>query len=406
MKKRKVYLDHNATTPLREEALLAMGPLLKNIFGNASSVHTFGQEAKKYLEDAREKTAKLLNAAKPEEIIFTGCGTESDNLAVKGCAFANRDKGNHIITTEIEHHAVLYTGEFMEKQGFNVTYLPVDGTGRVNPEDVRKAFSPKTVLVSIMHANNEVGTIQPIAEIGRLIAAENKKRFDQGLSKIYFHSDAVQSAGKLPIDVREMGVDMLSISAHKFYGPKGVAALYVKRGTPIVPVLHGGHHERNIRAGTENVAGIVGLAEALSLGVSEMAAESQRIGKLRDRFEGWVKENIPNVKLNGDPANRVSSVANISFEFIEGESLLLSLDIEGIAVSTGSACASGSLETSHVLKAMCVRPEIAQGTVRFSFGHSNTDEDVDYLIRILPPVVKRLREMSPLHSQNKDKNIK
>lgn len=391
---------------MREEAALAMAPLFSEIFGNASSVHTFGQEAKKHLEDARETVAKLLNAAKPEEIIFTGCGTESDNLAIKGVAMANRDKGNHIITTEIEHHAVLYTGEYMERQGFNVTYLPVDATGRVNPEDVAKAISPKTVLVSVMHANNEVGTIQPIAEIGGLIAAENKKRFDQGLSKIYFHSDAVQSAGKLPIDVREMGVDLLSISAHKFYGPKGVGALYVKRGTPIIPVLHGGHHERNIRAGTENVAGIAGMAEALRLCVSEMAAEGARVGKLRDRFEGWVKENIPNIKINGSPDNRVSSVSNISFEFIEGESLLLSLDIEGIAVSTGSACASGSLETSHVLKAMCVRPEVAQGTVRFSFGHSNTDEDVDYLIKILPPVVKRLREMSPLGAQVKNNNPK
>jgi len=396
MKKRKVYLDHNATTPLRAEALDAMMPFLKDIFGNASSVHTYGQEAKKYLEDAREKIAKLFNAAKPEEIIFTGCGTESDNLAIKGVGFANRDKGNHIITTEIEHHAVIYTGEYMEKQGFNVTYLPVDGTGSVNPDSVLKALTSKTVLVSIMHANNEVGTIQPIEEIGALIAAENKRRFEASLSKIYFHTDAVQSAGKLPIDVQKMGVDLLSISAHKFYGPKGVGALYVKRGTPIVPLLHGGHHERNLRAGTENVAGVTGMAAALELSISEMAAEQKRLKALRDRFEAWVRDNITNVIINGNPTERVASVANISFEFIEGESLLLSLDLEGIAVSTGSACASGSLETSHVLKAMCVRPDAAQGTVRFSFGHQNTEEDVDYLIKVLPGIVKRLRDMSPV----------
>jgi len=399
MKKRKVYLDHNATTPLREEALNAMMPFLKEIFGNASSVHTFGQEAKKHLEDARQKVSLLLNAAKPEEIIFTGCGTESDNLAIKGAALANKDKGNHIITTAIEHHAVLYTCEYLEKQGFNVTYLPVDAAGRVDPENLARALTSKTILVSIMHANNEVGTIEPVQEIGGIIASENRKRFDQGLSKIYFHSDAVQTAGKLPIDVRKMGVDLLSISAHKFYGPKGVGALYIKRGTPIVPVLHGGHHERNLRAGTENVAGIAGLAAALELSVSEMGAEQARVKKLRDRFEKWVGENIPDVKVNGHPSDRVTSVSNISFEFIEGESLLLSLDIEGIAVSTGSACASGSLETSHVLKAMCVRPEVAQGTVRFSFGHDNSEEDVDYLIKVLPPVVKRLRDMSPLWSK-------
>jgi cysteine desulfurase len=396
MKKRKVYLDHNATAPLREEALNAMMPFFKDVFGNPSSVHTFGQEAKKALEDAREKFAKLINAAKPEEIIFTGCGTESDNLAIKGVALANRDKGSHIITTEIEHHAVLYTCEYLEKQGFNVTYLPVDKTGRVNPDDVLKAITSKTILVSIMHANNETGTIEPIAEIGSIISSENKKRFEQNLPRIYFHSDAVQSAGKLPIDVQKMGLDLLSVSAHKFYGPKGVGALYVKRGTHIVPILHGGHHERNLRAGTENVAGVSGMAAALEACVSEMSSEHKRIGKLRDRLEKWVVENISDVKVNGHAEERIYSVSNISFEFIDGESLLLSLDMEGIAVSTGSACASGSLETSHVLKAMCVRPEVAQGTLRFSFGHSNTEEDVDYLIKILPTVVKRLRDISPI----------
>lgn len=396
MKKRKVYLDHNATAPMRPEVIEAMLPLMKDVFGNASSVHTFGQEARKHLEDSRALIAGIIKASKPEEIIFTGSGTESDNLAVKGVALANREKGNHIITTEIEHHAVLYACEHLEKQGFNVTYLPVDANGRVNPADVLKAVTSKTILVSVMHANNEVGTIQPIAEIGRFLAEENKKRFEQGAARIYFHTDAVQSAGKLEINVGELGVDLLSVSAHKFYGPKGVGMLYIKRGTPVLPLLYGGHHERNLRPGTENVAGIVGMAAAWGLCAAEMLPEQKRLAALRDRFEGWVTQNIPDVKVNGDISNRVSSVANISFEFIEGESLLLSLDIEGIAVSTGSACASGSLETSHVLKAMCVRPEVAQGTVRFSFGHGNSEEDVDYLIKILPAVVKRLREISPI----------
>ena len=399
MQGKRIYLDHSATTQLDKAAYEAMKPFLEEIFGNASSIHSYGQEAKKHLEDAREKFAGLINAESPEEIIFTGSGTESDNLAIKGVAFANMDKGKHIITSSIEHHAVLNTCEYLEKQGFEMTYLPVDGNGVVNPQDVKKAIKKETILVSVMHANNEVGTIQPIEEIARIISAENQTRVTREFGGVYFHTDAVQTAGKLLLDVQKMGVDLLSVSAHKFYGPKGVGALYRKSGTRIVPIVHGGHHERNLRAGTENIAGIAGMAKALELGVSGIEKEQKRLSVLKEKLEKGILEKIPYTKLNGASAKRVAGISNIIFQFIEGESLVVSLDLKGIACSTGSACASGSTEPSHVLKAMCVEPAIAQGAIRFSLGKENTEKDIDYVLKVLPPLVEKLRQISPLWQQ-------
>jgi cysteine desulfurase len=352
------------------------------------------------LEDFRESVARSLNAARPEEIIFTGCGTEADNLAIKGVALANREKGNHIITSQIEHHAVLNTCEYLAKNGFEVTFLPVDEFGRVRPADVAAAIKPNTILISIMHANNEVGTIEPIEEIGLIAADENKRRTAaKSPVWLYVHTDAVQTTGKIPIDVRALGVDLLSLSAHKFYGPKGVGALYVKKGTRIQPILHGGHHERNLRAGTENVAGIAGLAKALELAVADMQSEQKRLEGLRDQLEIGITQRVQSIKVNGDKAHRMASVTNISFAYIEGEGILLSLDLAGIAASTGSACASGSLEPSHVLKAMCVETTLAQGAVRFSLGHQNTQADIEYVLQTLPPIIERLRSMSPLYQK-------
>jgi len=396
MQGRKVYLDHSATTQLGKEAYDAMKPFMEDVFGNASSIHSYGQEAKKHLENSRENFAKLLNAESPEEIIFTGSGTESDNLALKGAAFANRDKGNHIITSSIEHHAVLNTCQYLEKQGFEVTYVPVDGNGTVNPQDVRKAIKKETILVSIMHANNEVGTIQPIKEIARIISAENQTRFTGAFGGIYFHTDAVQTAGKLPVDVQELGVDLMSLSAHKFYGPKGVGALYRRSGTRIQPIIHGGHHERNLRAGTENIAGISGMVKALETSMSGMEKEQKRLSALKEKLEKGILEKIPYTSVNGASAKRIAGISNILFQFIEGESLVVSLDMRGIACSTGSACASGSTEPSHVLKAMCVDPALAQGAIRFSLGKANSEKDIDYVLKVLPDIVAKLREISPL----------
>jgi cysteine desulfurase len=392
---KKVYLDHSATTPARPEVVEAMKPYFTDIFGNASSLHSFGQEARKALADARENIAELIGA-KLDEIIFTGCGTEADNMALKGVALANRDKGNHIITTQIEHHAIIYTCQFLETQGFKVTYLEVDKNGRLDPESVRKAITPHTILVSVMQANNEVGAIEPISEIGQIIDAENANRNHPGQPQVYFHTDAVQSAGKIKINVNELKVDMLSISAHKFYGPKGVGMLYVRRGTNLTPLFHGGHHEHNRRAGTENISGIVGMAKALELATKEIDVEQLRQRSLRDRLQQGILSSIPEVVVNGSGNERVANVLNCSFQAIEGEGLLLSLDLEGIAVSTGSACASGSSEPSHVLKAMCVDTALAQGTIRFSLGRHTTNEDISYVLEVLPRVVARLRSMSPL----------
>ena len=372
-----IYLDHNATTPLREEVLEAMLPYLRQEFGNASSLHSFGRAARKAIETAREQVAAALGA-KPREIVFTGCGTEADNQAIKGVALASQDRGDHIITSQIEHKAVLETCQYLEKQGFRVTYLPVDEYGRVNPGDVARSITNRTVLVSVMFANNEVGTIQPIAEIGRVCR-------DRGVT---FHTDAVQAVGKLPVDVGALGVDLLSASAHKFYGPKGVGILYVRRGVKLDPLLHGGHQERGRRAATENVAGIVGLGKALELRLGEMAEEAER---LTDR----VKQGIQDY-LNGHPTARLPGTLNLSFDYIEGEGIIMGLDLAGVAVSSGSACTSASLEPSYVLLAMGVQPALAQGSIRFSLGRENTAADVDYVLEALPPIVARLRAMSML----------
>jgi cysteine desulfurase len=367
-----------------------MMPYFNEIYGNPSSVHSFGREARKAVDMARERTAIALNAL-PEEIYFTGGGTEADNWAIKGVALANMHKGKHIITTSIEHHAVLHTCKYLEKMGFEVTYLPVDSYGLVYPEQVKEAITDKTILISVMFANNEIGTIEPIKEIGA-IARERG---------VYFHTDAVQVVGNLPIDVKDMNIDLLSLSAHKFYGPKGIGALYIKKGIKLHPFIHGGAQERNRRAGTENLPGIVGLGKAIELANSKLEESSKRLMAMRDRLISGVLNSIENVRLNGHPTRRLPGNANFSFEFIEGESLLLSLDMKGIAASSGSACTSGSLDPSHVLLAIGLPHEIAHGSLRLTLGDGNTDEDIDYVLEILPGIVQRLREMSPLFAQHK-----
>ncbi len=379
-----IYMDHNATTPLRAEVLEAMLPYLKEEFGNASSIHAFGRRAAMGINEAREKVAGALGC-RPEEVVFTGCGTEADNLAIKGVAYAHRERGDHIITTRIEHHAVLHTCQYLEKQGFQVTYLPVDEYGMVDPDDVRKAITDRTILVSVMHANNEVGTVQPLAEIGRIAKEKG----------VTFHTDAVQTFGKLPTKVDELGVDLFSLSAHKLYGPKGVGALYVRKGTRLDSLLHGGHHERNRRAGTENVAGIVGLGRTVELALTEMEEEAHRQATLRERLWEGIAANVEGVRRNGHPTQALPGTLNVCFEYIEGESIILSLDMKGVAVSSGSACTSDFLEPSHVLLAMGVPPAIVQGSIRFSLGRDNTAEQVDYVLAELPAIIERLRAMSP-----------
>lgn len=384
---RKVYLDHSATTPVRAEVVELMNKYFTNVFGNASSVHAFGREARKGVENAREQIAGLIKA-KPEEIFFTSGGTEADNMAIIGAALANKNKGNHIITTQIEHHAVLDTCKFLEKQGFEVTYLPVDETSMVNIDDVQKAIKEDTILITMMHANNEVGSILPIKEVGAL-AKENN---------ILFHVDAVQSFGKLPIDVNEMNIDMLSASGHKIYGPKGIGCLFLRKGTKIQPLMYGGAQERKRRPGTENVPGIVGFGLAAELAGKEMEEENKRLTKLRDRLIKGILENIPYSQLNGHPTNRLPNNVNVSLRYIEGESLLLMLDLKGIAASSGSACTSGSLDPSHVLMSMGICHEIAHGSLRLTLGKINTEEDVDYVLEVLPEIVDKLRAMSPLYN--------
>lgn len=385
---RTIYLDHAATTPTRPEVLEAMIPYFTEKYGNPSGIYSVGRETRKAIDEARDKVAALLGA-KSEEIIFTSGGSESDNMAIKGIAFARHDKGNHIITSSIEHHAVLDACKFLKSQGFEVTFLPVDGYGQVNPEDVRKAIKRETILITIMHSNNEVGTLEPIPEIGR-IARE---------AGVPFHTDAVQSIGNVPVNVDDLGVDMLSISAHKFYGPKGVGVLYIRKGTKLINLIHGGGQERGRRAGTENVAGIVGLARAMELAVTELESYASRVSRLRDKLISGISERIPRVRLNGHPKNRLPGNANFCVEFVEGEAMLLNLDMMGIAASSGSACTSGSLEPSHVLLAMGIPPEIAHGSLRFSIGRDNTDEDIDRVLEVLPEIVKKLREMSPLWNE-------
>ncbi len=393
MDRKTIYFDHAATTPVSSEVLEKMLPYLKGNFGNPSSIYFLGRESKKAIEEAREKVANAIGA-NPREIFFTGSGTEADNWAIKGVAYSNRNKGNHIITTSIEHHAVLHACRYLESDGFEVTYLPVDENGLLSPEDVLKEIKPGTILISVMFANNEIGTIQPIKEIGKIAK-------DRG---IIFHTDAVQAVGSVPIDVNDLNVDLLSMSAHKLYGPKGVGALYIRKGVKISSFIHGGAQERGRRASTENVAGIVGLGEAIKIATENMEENNKKLMSLRDRTIEEVLEKIPYTRLNGDRYKRLPGNVNFSFEFIEGESLLLMLDMKGIAASSGSACTSGSLDPSHVLLAIGLPHEIAHGSLRITFGKDNTHEDIDALMDVLPEIVGRLREMSPLYEKVKRGN--
>jgi cysteine desulfurase len=383
---KKIYLDYAATTPTDPEVVKAMLPYFGESFGNPSSAHSFGQDAREAIETARDTVASLLGA-KPGEIVFTSGGTESDNCAIKGIAYANRNRGNHIIISSIEHHAVTEPCHFLEKQGFEVTMLPVDRDGRVDPDAVAKAITDRTILISIMHANNEIGTIQPIAAIGK-IARERG---------VCLHTDAVQTFGHIPFTVDELNVDLLSLSAHKLYGPKGVGALYIRKGTRIVPFMHGGEQESKRRASTHNVPGIVGLSRAVMVARERMDEEKETQTRFRDRLIGGVLERIERSRLNGHPTERLPNNVNISFEFVEGESMLLSLDMEGIACSTGSACSSGSLEPSHVLLALGLSHQMAHGSLRFSLGRYTEERDIDRVLEVLPLVVERLRGMSPLY---------
>lgn len=382
-----VYLDHNATCPTRPEVVNEILPYFTKIYGNASSIHSFGRDAKKALEGSRKNVAGLLGADNPKEIVFTSGGTESDNLAIKGVAYKNRENGNHIITSKIEHHAVLNCCKVLEKDGFEITYLPVNESGEVDPDELKNSIRKNTILISIMHANNEIGTIEPISYLAG-IARENG---------IPFHTDAVQSVGKIPTNVHEMNVDLLSLSGHKFYGPKGVGALYVRKGTNLSALQHGGHHEKNRRAGTENIPGIVGLAKALELSINEMKTDTQRLISLREKLWKGLSERIPEIVRNGSIKNCLPNTLNICIKYIEGESMLLSLDNEGIAVSSGSACTSATLEPSHVLLAIGRLAEMAHGSIRFSSGRDTTEEDINYVIKNLPIIVDRLRKMSPLY---------
>lgn len=387
---KRVYLDYSATTPVKKEVLDEMYPYFNEKFGNASSIYSFGREAKKEMNVSREQIAKLIGAQK-EEIYFTAGGSEADNWAIKGIAYANKNKGNHIITTKIEHHAVLHTCEYLEKDGFEVTYLDVDEYGMIKLEDLKNAITDKTILITIMFANNEIGTIQPIKEIGQIAKEKN----------IYFHTDAVQAIGNVEIDVDELNIDLLSMSAHKIYGPKGIGVLYIRKRVKIHPIVHGGAQERKKRAGTENVAGIVGFGKAAQLAMDHMDEHVKRLQKLRDKLKKGIMDNIEYVKLNGHPEKRLPGNLNISFEFIEGEALLLSLDMMGVAGSSGSACTSGSLDPSHVLMAIGLPHEIAHGSLRLTIGDFTTEEDVDYVIEAVDKVVDRLRQMSPLYEKVK-----
>lgn len=383
-----IYMDNSATTPLKKEVLDEMLPFFTEKFGNPSSIYSLGSASKVAVEKAREQVAKVLGADK-KEIFFTAGGSEADNWAIKGIALKNKDKGNHIITTKIEHHAVLHTCEYLQKNGFDITYLNVDNEGLIDLEELKAAITDKTILISIMFANNEIGTIQPIKEIGE-IAKERK---------IYFHTDAVQAVGNIRINVKEMNIDLLSLSGHKFYGPKGVGVLYIKKGIKIDNLITGGGQERNRRAGTENVPGIVGIGKAIELAYENLEEKNEKLIYLRERLITKIEENIEYVRLNGHRTRRLPGNVNFCFEFIEGESLLLSLDMEGIAGSSGSACTSGSLDPSHVLLSIGLPHEIAHGSLRLSLGIYNTEEEVDYVVEKLIEIVDRLRKMSPLYER-------
>ncbi|WP_213975316.1 cysteine desulfurase NifS [Tepidanaerobacter acetatoxydans] len=395
---KRIYLDNAATTPVRSEVLEAMLPYFTQKFGNASTIYSYGREAKEALEESRKNVAQLIGA-NAEEIFFTSGGTESDNWALRGIASANVKKGKHIITSSVEHHAVLHTCQDLEKQGFKITYLPVDKDGLINVKDVADTITDETILVSIMHANNEIGTIQPINEIAKVIKQKNPE--------IIFHTDAVQTAGKIPVNVNNLGVDLLSMSAHKIYGPKGVGALYIRKGTRIAPFMTGGAQESSRRAGTENIAGIVGFGKAAELAVCEQQEQFEKLTLLRDRLMQGILNTIPYTRLNGHPTLRLPHNVNISFEFIEGESILLNLDMKGICASSGSACTSGSLDPSHVLLAIGLPHEIAHGSLRLTLGRENSQEDVDYVLEVLPGIINKLRQMSPLFAKRKEqpKNV-
>ncbi len=383
---KRIYMDYAATTPVDPEVVSAMLPYFTNFFGNPSSVHTCGEEAKEAMEEARRKVAALIEA-KAGEVVFTGSGTEADNTALVGVIQANRNKGNHIITTTFEHHAIIETCKFLKTQGCDITFLPVDKYGLVDPDDVKKAITKKTVIVSVMHANNEIGTIEPIADIGA-VAHE---------AGVYFHTDAVQTVGHLPIDVNKMNIDLLSSSAHKLYGPKGVGFLYIKEGTKISPFIHGGEQEGGRRASTQNVPGIAGFGKAAELAGAEMAHEAQRLTKLRDRLISGLTEQMDRIKLNGHPTRRLPNNVNIAVSFVEGEASCMGLDLQGICVSTGSACSSESAEPSHVLLAIGLPPEEARSALRFSMGRWTTDEEVTQVLEIVPKIIGKLRAMSPLY---------
>lgn len=380
------YFDHAATTAVKEEVLKEMLPFFSINYGNPSSIYSMGRKSKKALETARERVANALGA-KPQEIYFTGSGSESDNLAIKGVAYANINKGKHIITTKIEHPAVLNTCKQLEKEGFEVTYLNVDQEGLINTSELESSIKPDTILITIMFANNEIGTIQPIEEIGKIA----KKH------KIYFHTDAVQAIGNIRINVDELNVDLLSLSGHKFYAPKGIGALYIRTGIKFNKIIDGGHQEKNKRAGTENLPGIVGIGKAIELAYEDFNEYNKKLTSLRDYYISQVEEKITYIKLNGHREKRLPGNANISFKFIEGESLLLNLDMKGICASSGSACTSGSLDPSHVLLAIGLPHEIAHGSLRVTFGDDNSKEDVDYLVDALVETVEKLRNMSPLY---------
>lgn len=387
---KRVYLDYAATTPTHPEVVKAMLPYFTESFGNPSSIYSYGQEARGAIEEARRKVATLIGAHE-DEIVFTSGGTEADNFAIKGTAFAHQSKRNHIITSTIEHHAVLETCHFLERRGFPVTYLPVDKYGLVDPTELREVITDNTALVSIMHANNEIGTIQPIKELA-VIARE---------AGAYFHTDAVQTVGHIPVNINELGVDLLSMSAHKLYGPKGVGALYTRKGTRLVPFMHGGGQERNRRGSTENVPAIAGFGKAAEIAGQEMPEEAPRLTILRDRLIKRILEHISDTRLNGHPQKRLPNNVNVSISYVEGESMLLNLDLEAICASTGSACSSSSLEASHVLLALGLAHEQAHSSLRFTMGKWTTEEDVDRVMEILPQIVAKLRAMSPLLKSRK-----
>lgn len=374
---RRIYLDNSATTRVDDDVIGAMLPYFSESFGNASSTHQWGQRAKQAIEEARNQVALLINASAPE-ITFVSGGTEADNLAVKGIAEAHADKGRHIITSQIEHPAVLASCAYLEKKGWNVTYLPVYREGVVRIDDVRRAITDETVLISIMHANNEIGTIQPLREIGQIV----RQRREAGQRHLHLHSDAVQTVGKIPVDVKDLGVDLLAFTAHKLHGPKGIGALYVRRGVRLASQLHGGHHERDRRAGTESVPLIVAIGKASDLARTSLQERSLRLQELRDHLERELLQRIPFVTVNGDPERRLPNISNLNFDYVEGEGLQISLDLKGVAVSTGSACSSGSLEPSHVLVAIGLSQETGHGTLRFSLGKDNTRDEIDYVLEI------------------------